>query len=145
MSWLIAGSAEVAFDPDPGWAWHGWTGKLPLEVLSGPLIADGKKMAVAADFTRLGLQLVGKPYTATGFAATPGTVLTAVITVDPASLSKTVRAGGQACADLGTRGTFTVACLPALGTGSPPPPDPGATARTGKWRLASAGQASLNG
>lgn len=145
MSWLVANGAEVAFEPGPGWAWHGWTGRLPLQVLAGPLSAEGKKVATATDLTRLAVQLAGRSYTATGFSASPGAILKAVLTVDPASLSQTVRVGGQACVDLETRGRFTVACLPALGTGAPPPPDPEAAARTGEWRVVLAGQASLNG
>jgi hypothetical protein len=146
MPLLVADGAMVAFEPDAGWAWHGWNGELPLSVPSAPITAGGLAVAVAADLMQMGQQLVGRPYTATEFDATPGTVANAQVIINQASLSQVVDQEGQACVTESSSGTFRVSCgPPAMGKGSPPPPDPAASGRTGRWTVTSAGQSVATG
>ena len=102
-------------------------------------------MAVSADLIQMGSHLAGRQYTATGFNATPGAVVNGQVVVNQASLSQAVFQDGRACVTESSVGTFMIRCVPSLGSGAPPPPDPAASGRTGRWRVMSAGQSVATG
>jgi hypothetical protein len=113
---------EVEFKPGPGWQWQGWSGALPLNPPIRGHKAGGKAWAVDSDVLALATKLIGKAYTASGFDASPGTVLTAMIELDAATLSRVVTLAGRPMALVTTTGKFRLAVSPAMN--AVPSPDP---------------------
>lgn len=143
MTPLVARGATLAFEPDPGWTWKGWNGELALDRADGPFTSEGAGIALLPDIMSLAPKLIGKMYTASGFDAIPGNVVSAIIVVDEGTLSSTVKVSGMKCVTAQTKGTFSLSCVPSFGSGSPPPPDPN-PAKKGKWQIVDAGQSSVN-
>ncbi len=125
---------EVEFKPGAGWQWLGWSGRLPLKPPARGHTAAGKAWAVNADLLDLATKLVGKSYTASGFDASPGTVLTAVIEIDAATLSGVVTLAGRPVALATTTGKFRLAVIPAMN--AVPTPDP-VTLKSGTFAVKS--------
>jgi hypothetical protein len=123
---------EMVFTPGAGWNWSSWSGSAPLKTRRQTAPAAGKTILVEPDLIEFAKELIGRPYVANGFDATPGVVTSASISVEGATLSRLVRVDGSLAAVVTTRGRFNVTVVPSFS--SLPAPDP-APAKSGTFAI----------
>jgi hypothetical protein len=140
MPEVVVHGAIVLFIPNPDWMFQGWDGRQQLTVPMNPATVDGsKKVAVAEDIIRLHLKLVGKQYV-TPAHAVPGTIASAQIVVNEATLSMNTTTQGKKVVIKTTTGTFTAnAGPPAMTSSTPSSPDPVAV-KSGTFIIEDPGQ-----
>jgi hypothetical protein len=132
MDALLVDGDEIELTPDPPWMWMAPV-RLSVAALPGHQIkAKGKFTIWDAELVQAGLLAAGKMYTAPGFA-TPGSVITCTIVVNPATMSKVYKDLKLPIATVATAGTFLAAVVPAVNpaTGVPDP----LVAKTGTWKV----------
>lgn len=143
MANIVRNGGKIHFSPDTGWNWDGWDGQMEITSNEHVLKSESQAVVLPEDIKNLENRLIGCSYKAEGFTDTPGSVVSAQIRVDEATLSATISVGGTAVATALTTGTFKVSCAPSVKAGSPPVPDPMAASRTGRWEVVDTGQERL--
>jgi hypothetical protein len=137
---VLAKGGVVIFSPEAGWQWEGWNGKVTVDA-SWHATLEGADIVLKSDLERLKQKLVGKSYKASGFDASPGSVLSATVTVKDSTLSDVIRCNGELAATQDTSGSFSVNCVPSMSGVPSPDPQP---AKSGQWRIEKSGQALVN-
>jgi hypothetical protein len=141
MDELLCHGAVLIFDPEPGWQWSGWNGRLEIGTGTGKSLSiRGKFAIVSNDIVALAVKVIGISYTATGFSDTPGTVIAATIHVESGSTNDMVEIPEGRVCDEKTVGSFLCQCRPSMKIGTPPVPDPLSAVRKGRWRVFQPGQ-----
>ena len=123
-----------------GWSWVGWAGVVTLRgthrLYSGGIPAILPQELIRGLVRKL---TAGRQYTTPPFAV-PGSVVSAVVQIEPGSLSSVFFIDGEPAVVRGTRGTFQVVCAPAQQiTPQGPVPDPLPT-KSGRWIVRDGGQ-----
>jgi hypothetical protein len=134
MDALLVDGDEIELTPDPPWM---WTAPVRLSVTATPahkIKAKGKFTIWETEIAQAGLLAAGKMYTAPGFA-TPGSVITCTVIVNPATMSQVYKDLRLPIATVATAGTFLATVVPAVNpaTGVPDP----LVAKTGTWKVVS--------
>lgn len=132
MDALLVDGDEIELTPDPPWMWMAPV-RLSVTALPGHRIkADRKSTVWESELIQAGLLAAGQMYSAPGFA-TPGSVITCTLIVNPATMSQVYKDVKLPLATVATSGTFMATMVPAVNpaTGVPDP----LVAKTGTWKV----------
>lgn len=137
---FLINGAKIKLKPDPGWSWEGWDGVQEVRAVSNPMKIDGQDIIHENDVPFFTL-IPFRAYKAVGFSDTPGTIITALFSVNKPTLSDKIKVSNAFPLLKTTTGKFTCNyTVPSFkATPGGPVPDP-VPLKTGTWSVVDANQ-----
>jgi len=138
MTPFLKNEATILLQPDPGWNWVGWDGRLTIFSQTKPLQLSGGNIIIESDVPLFTLT-TPRQYMAVGFSD-PGTILPSLFTVDKPTLANKIKINGEFYPLLKTTtGKFTCEFVMPATQPVPPVPDP-VNVKTGTWTVVESNQ-----
>lgn len=143
---VAVNGAKISIVPSQ-FSWVGWNGSVTIAARENTLSVSDEPVALESDLIEsITKEIIGKQYIATGFADVPGTVVSAVVTVNTSTLHPILSVAGQSVAFGSTSGSIVVLFVPAMKCIPPPGaplPDP-VLSKTASWSLVDPAQKILD-